>query len=140
MGAAGQSKNEPASDRPSAIVWIEPRLKAALSRSERAQPGPREPPREVSAAAVKYRLPGREPTPDLFDVYISQARFAPIPAVAAAFALSRSGHLAGDVRLLRQARHRGGNRNDPDQLGQGVFERVICSDVRFRFVIDMATL
>jgi hypothetical protein len=50
-----------------------------------------------------------------------------------------SGHLAGDVRFLRQPGQRGGNRNNPNQINEA-FLRLIRSDVRFRFVIDMATL
>ena len=45
----------------------------------------------------------------------------------------------GNARFLRRAQHRLGNRTDlgMDQVNEA-YERVIKSDVRYRFVIDMA--
>ena len=46
----------------------------------------------------------------------------------------------GDARLLRRARHRLGHRDDPHADINEAYERMLKSDVKYRFVIDMATL
>ena len=46
----------------------------------------------------------------------------------------------GDARLLRRARHRRRDRGDrADQIDEA-WDRVVDSDVRYRFVIDTATM
>ena len=46
----------------------------------------------------------------------------------------------GDARLLRRARHHLRHRNDPIQQINEAYERLLKSDVKYRFVIDMASL
>ncbi len=47
---------------------------------------------------------------------------------------------AGDAGLLRRARHHVGRRSDPDAGLNEAYERMLKSDVKYRFVIDLATL
>ena len=47
---------------------------------------------------------------------------------------------AGDARFLRRARHRLRHRGHPDRRDQQAYERMLKSDVRYRFVIDIASL
>ena len=46
----------------------------------------------------------------------------------------------GDARLLRRARDRLGHRDDHRRRRHSAYDRVVNSDVRYRFVIDTATI
>jgi uncharacterized zinc-type alcohol dehydrogenase-like protein len=46
----------------------------------------------------------------------------------------------GDARFLRRARHRLRHRDDPRQKIDEAYERMLRSDVKYRFVIETATM
>ena len=76
----------------------------------------------------------------------------PKPLAVAAFALimrppqplrlahRRHRRDAGDARLLRQAQHHRRRRGIPIQKVNEAYERLLKSDVKYRFSIDMSTL
>ena len=45
-----------------------------------------------------------------------------------------------DVGLLRRTQHQRGCRSDPDPKVNDAYERLLRSDVKYRFSIDMASL
>ena len=74
------------------------------------------------------------PSPQVFNLIMQAPR-------ARRLADRRHRRDPGDARLLRRARHRLRHRDDPrSQEINAAYERMLKSDVKYRFVIDSATL